>query len=235
MRRCRFARKERPAASPGSSPSSTQRQRLRERDAVVVERIPKIGMRDKLGDVERGQLSEGPLELGHTGVTGESRRQHETLGFPHRGMDLGRHGALMRPARNRRDEPSLSRSPPVTRSRVVDSIETDSRREAEESRDGPRPSQPTFSRSEITHGRPCAVRRSQPVAWQVSVLAQEHKPISIPHDDAVFLCRRLHFIKKRTPQMGSPRGLVDFCIGNAAYVSVTENLPQPSCGFLCRR
>ena len=46
-------------------------------------------MHGKLGDVERGQLSEGPLEHGHAGVTGEPRHEQKSLGLRNRGMDRG--------------------------------------------------------------------------------------------------------------------------------------------------
>ena len=53
-------------------------------------------MRGKVGDVERRQLAEGPLEHGHAGVTGEPRREQEPVRLRQVGMDGGRQGAARR-------------------------------------------------------------------------------------------------------------------------------------------
>ena len=53
-------------------------------------------MRGKVGDVERRQLAEGPLEHGHASVTGEPRRKQEPVRLRQVGMDGGRQGAARR-------------------------------------------------------------------------------------------------------------------------------------------
>ena len=89
--------------------------RFRERDTVIVKRVQKPRMADKLVGAEQLQLAERSVEQGHAGIAREARQVRKSVRLRHAAMDGRRQGAARRVGCRRARPRSLRRCAPARR------------------------------------------------------------------------------------------------------------------------